>query len=130
MVDLPKIVVILNLETLRSAKQLRTTIGYIRYYRKFIKGYAQIIAPMEKLLKKDITFCWNEDCKKILDVLRDNMVTTRIIVFLDWKKEFHVHVNASCIVLGVILTQAGGGDLDHPIVFASRRLPKVEKDSH
>ena len=41
---------------------------------------------------------------------------------------FHVHADVSCIAPGVVLTQAGGEGLDHPIVFASRRLSKVEKN--
>ena len=56
------------------------------------------------------------------------MVTAPILVFLDWTKEFHVHVDASCITLGVVLTQASEGELDHPIVFASRKLSKAEKN--
>lgn len=52
-----KITMILNLEALRSVKQLRATLGHIGYYRKFIKSYAQITKMMEKLLKKDVTFC-------------------------------------------------------------------------
>eukprot|EP00253_Pinus_taeda_P023085 PITA_23085 len=103
MVDPAKIVVILNLEAQRSVKQLRATLGHTRYYKKFIKGYARITAPMENLLKKDVTLCWNEDYKKILDVLKENMVTASILVFLDLK-EFHVHVDASCIALGAVLT--------------------------
>ena len=75
--------------------------------------------PMEKLLKKDDTFCWNNDCKKSLDILKEKMVTVPILVFLNWKKEFHVHVDASCIALGVVLTQASGEGLDHSIAFAS-----------
>ena len=55
-------------------------------------------------MKMDVTLCWNEDCKKILDVLKENMVTTLILVFPDWKKEFHVHVDVSCIALGEVLT--------------------------
>jgi len=83
---------------------------------------------MEKLLKKDVMLCWNEDYKKILDVLKDKMVTAPILVFLDWKMEFHVHVDMSCIALGAVLTQAGRGELDHPIAFTSRRLSKAEKN--
>jgi len=64
----------------------------------------QITVPMEKLVKKDDTFCWDDDCQKSLDTLKKNMVMTPILVFLDWKKEFHVNVDASCIVLGAILT--------------------------
>jgi len=53
-VDPVKIVVILNLEASRSVKQLSATLGHTGYYRKFIKSYAQITAPIEKLLKKYI----------------------------------------------------------------------------
>ena len=104
MVDPAKIVIILNLEVPRSVKQLRSTLGHTGYYRNLIKGYAQFIVPMEKLLKKDVTFCWNDDCKKSLDILKEKMVTAPILVFPDWKKEFHVHVDASCIAMGVVLT--------------------------
>lgn len=47
MVDPVKIVVILNLEALRSVKQLRTTLGHTGYYWKFIKSYAKVTTPME-----------------------------------------------------------------------------------
>jgi hypothetical protein len=72
-------------------------LGHTGYYRKFIKGYAQITTPMEKLLKKEAKFQWNEDCQKGLDVLKQKLVIVPILVFLDWKKEFHVHVDASSI---------------------------------
>ena len=56
-VDPAKITVILNLEAPQSVKQFCATLGHTGCYRKFIKGYAQITAPMEKLLKKDVAFC-------------------------------------------------------------------------
>ena len=61
-------------------------------------------------------------------MLKEKMVTVLILVFPDWKKEFHVHVDASCIALGVVLTQAGEGELDHLIAFTSRKLSKAEKN--
>lgn len=82
---------------------------------------------MEKLLKKDVKFYWNEECQKSLDVLKEKMVIAPIIVLLNWKKEFHVHVGASCIALGAVLTQAGEGESDHPIAFAGRKITKLEK---
>ena len=82
---------------------------------------------MEKLLKKDATFFWDEECQHNLDLLKEKMVTTPILVFLDWKKEFHVHVDASCIALGVVLTQVDEGQMDHPIAFTSRKLSKSKK---
>jgi hypothetical protein len=81
---------------------------------------------MVKLLKKDIKFQWNDECQQSLGILKEKMVTTPILVFPDWEKEFHVHVDASAIALGAILTQPGEGDIDHPIEFASRKLSDSE----
>ena len=57
-----------------------------------------------------------------MDKLKNAMATTPILVFPNRKKEFHVHVDASSITLGIFLTQPGEGALDHPITFASRKL--------
>eukprot|EP00253_Pinus_taeda_P007343 PITA_07343 len=103
MVDHAKIVVIVNLEASRNVKKLHMTLGHTEYYIKFIKAYAQITVPMEKLLKKDATFCWDKECQHNLDVMKEKMVTMPIFIFLDWKKEFHVHMDASCIMLGAVL---------------------------
>ena len=63
-----------------------------------------------------------------MDVLKEKMVTAPILVFSDWKKEFHVHVDASCIPLVVVLTHASKGELDHLIAFVNRNLSKAEKN--
>ena len=50
------------------------------------------------------------------------MVTTPILVFPDWEKTFHVHVDASTIALGSIMEQTRAGGLNHPISFSRRKL--------
>jgi len=39
-----------------------------------------------------------------------------------------VHIDASCIALGIVLAQPGVGEIDHPIQFARRKLSKEEKN--
>jgi hypothetical protein len=107
---------------------LRETIEHTFYYKKFIKGYAHITSPMEKLLKKDIKFQWNEDCQQGLDTLKEKMVTTPILVFPYWEKTFHVHVYALAIALGAILAYLGARELYHPIAFARRKLLESERN--
>jgi hypothetical protein len=58
---------------------------------------------MEKLLRKDTKYQWNDECQHGLDTLKENMVTVPILVFPDWEQTFHVHVDASMIALGDIL---------------------------
>jgi hypothetical protein len=57
-----------------------------------------------------------------LDTLKKKIVTTLILIFPNWNKELHLNVDASSIALGTLLSQPWEGDIDHPIVFASRKL--------
>ena len=87
-----------------------------------------ITAPMENILKKDAAFEWNQECQGIFDTLKAKMALAPILVFLDWNKDFHVHIDSSSIALGVVLAQPREGDPDHPIAFASRKLSFVERN--
>jgi hypothetical protein len=81
---------------------------------------------MENILKKHCQFHWIEECQQSFDTLKQKMVISPILVFPDWSKEFHVHVDASSIALGVVLAQLGTGCIDHPLTFASRKLSTAE----
>jgi hypothetical protein len=70
LVDPTKTAFIVNLPPPKLVRQLRETLGHTCYYMKFIKGYAQITMPMEKMLKNDIMFQWNEDFQQVLDTLK------------------------------------------------------------
>lgn len=56
------------------------------------------------------------------------MTYTPILVFPKWDVEFHVHVDVSCISLGVVLMQEGAEGMDHPIMFVTRQLSKAENN--
>jgi hypothetical protein len=102
--------------------------GHIRYYTNFIKGYAHITTPMEKLLRKEAKLHWNEDCQKVVYTLKHKLFTAPILIFQDWNKEFHSHVDASFIYLCTILSQIGEGEIDYPITFAGRMFSTTKKN--
>jgi hypothetical protein len=81
---------------------------------------------MEKMLKKECQFGWTDECQQSFDTLKQKMVTVPILVFLDWIKEFHVHVDVSSISLGVVLEQPGEGDINHLLDFSSRKISTAE----
>jgi hypothetical protein len=81
---------------------------------------------MENLLKKDYQFHWTEECQQSFDTLKQKMVTMPILVFPNWSKEFHVHVDVSSIALGAELAQPGEGDIDHTLSFSSKKLSTIE----
>lgn len=63
--------------------------------------------PMEKLLKRTEEFIWTEDCQTALNKLKERLVSAHILVYIDWNKIFHVHIDASGIALGVVFTARG-----------------------
>jgi hypothetical protein len=126
LVDPSKIAIIVDLPPLTLVRQLRTVLGHIGYYIKFIKGYAHITSPMEKLLKKVCQFQRSEECQQSFNTLKQEMVIVPILVFPYWSKEFHVHVDVSYIALEAFLSQPGARYIDHPLIFSSRKLSTVE----
>ena len=82
LVDHTKITLILSLPPPTNVKMLRAMLRHTGYYHKFIRGYAAITAPMEKLLKKDVVFIWSPECQGSFDTLKAKMASTLILVFL------------------------------------------------
>jgi hypothetical protein len=121
-----KIIVIIDMPPRTSVRQMRAILGHTGYYKIFIRGYMQITTLLENLLKKEVKYQWNAKCQQSLHTLKKKLVTVPILVFPDWKKEFHVHVDPSFIALGTFLDQLGEGGFDHPIEFSSRNLSTTE----
>lgn len=89
--------------------------------------YEHVSTLLEKLLRKYTPFIWTEQCQKAFDELKEKSVTTALLVFPNWTKEFHVHVDASSIVLGIVLAQLGEGKIGHPIAFSIRKFSLRER---
>ena len=81
LVDPTNIALILSLSPPTNVNVIRETLGHTGYYRKFIRGYVAITTSMEKLLKKDATFVWSQECQGSFDTLKTKMPSAPILVF-------------------------------------------------
>ena len=81
LVYLAKIALILSFPPPKNVNKIRATLGHTWYYRKFIKGYSSIRAPMERFLKKDVVFVWSQEFQGSFDTLKEKMASTPIIFF-------------------------------------------------
>jgi hypothetical protein len=98
-----KIKIILDLKPPMNKKQIKIFLGHIEYYRKFIHHYSDITFPMDELLQNEIEFIWSQDCQESFEFLKKKLVEAPILKFHDWSRRFHVHVNASNVVVGSVL---------------------------
>ena len=61
-VDPAKIEIITSLFPPTTQKEVRSFLGHVGYYRRFIDNFTKIAAPLFKLLAKEIGFCWDQHC--------------------------------------------------------------------
>ena len=125
-VDISKIKVIIDLKPSVNPKQIRIFLGHTRYYRKFIRHYSNITYPMKELLRIDVPYHWTEECQHSFELLKRKLVKAPILKFPDWSKKFHVHIDASSLAVGAILTQPIDEATDHPNAYASRKINNDE----
>ena len=123
--DLDKIKIIVDLPRLKNVKEVQAFMGHCGYYQWFIYMYAVIVKPIYGLI---IAFEWTEECEIFFEKLKQALILAPILKALDYKKMFHVHVDALAYAVGCILAQSRDNNVDFPISYASRQLYVAERN--
>jgi len=128
--DPAKIEKIINLNAPFNVKQLRTVLGLFSYYRRFVKNYSKLVAPLNDLLKKDVPYNWTKQHQEIFEILKEKLTTAPILSYPDFNQSFILSTDASTTGLGAVLSQKDSEGREHPIWYASRTLSPAEKNYH
>ncbi|XP_012844529.1 PREDICTED: uncharacterized protein LOC105964566 [Erythranthe guttata] len=120
--DGAKIKAITEWEPPTKVTELRSFLGLINYYRRFIKGYSARAAPLTDLLKKNKTWEWPDSCQRAFEDLNAAVSQEPVLALPDFRKSFELHTDASDFAIGGVLMQEG-----HPIAFESRKLNETER---
>ncbi|KAA3471200.1 DNA/RNA polymerases superfamily protein [Gossypium australe] len=86
----------------KNVSKVRSFLGLIGYYRRFVKGFSMIASPMTCLLQKDVKFAWTDKCQ-----LKALLTKAPMLVQLESGKEFMIYSDASLNGLGCVLMQEG-----------------------
>lgn len=118
---------ITNIEAPKSLKQLRRLLGCAGYYRKFVPHYADIIEPLNELLRHDEDFRWSVDCKEAFESLKSALTSANVLAHIDPNLDTIVTTDASGVALGAVLSQIQIDSSERPVAFASRTLSSAER---
>ena len=125
--------------------QLRQLIGFLSYFRKYIKGFSQVSHSLFKLLEKtsqpvmtkkptnqlpsSTPIIWQQEHQDALEILIKHVTTEPVLCYPDFSKPYILHTDASGHGLGAVLYQEQEQKL-RIVAFASRSLKPAEKNYH
>ena len=106
-----------------TRKQLQRFLGFANFYRRFVRNYSQVVAPLTKLTSPSVPFVWSSAAEEAFCELKRCFSSARILVQPDLFRQFIVEVDASDLAVGAVLSQrAKEDDKLHPCAFFSRKL--------
>jgi hypothetical protein len=126
-----KVEKIVSWATPMSPEHVKSFLGLAAYYRRFIKGFAEIAAPLYKMTtvnKQD--FMWNSECEFAFNHLKTKLTEAPILTYPDFSdqaNEYILAVDASNYSIGAVLSQVQQG-MEKVICYGSRALSKTERN--
>ena len=79
-IDLEKVEAIMSWERSKSFFEIRSFVGLVGYYRRFIKDFSRLVALMTRLTRKGVKFEWNDLCEKAFQELKRKLTSAPILI--------------------------------------------------
>lgn len=89
----------------RNLKETRSFVGAAAHYRKYIKDFGKLAAPLHQLTHKDHPFEWTESQENSFNTLKEKMISTPILAHFDNTQDLVLETDASGEGLGAVLNQ-------------------------
>jgi hypothetical protein len=97
-----KIRAILDWPTPKNLMELRGFFGICSYYRRFVKGFSQLGAPLTDLTKEGVFHCI-EESQQTFDKMKEVMSTCLVLALLDFSQSFLLECDTSGVGIGAVL---------------------------
>jgi hypothetical protein len=124
--DPEKVLAIKEWQSPKSAKGVRSFLGFANFYREFISNFSKMTAPLTKLTGKDVEFVWGEEQEQAFQDLKTAFCTDPTLAYFDPELETHLETNASGWASGGALLQRGLDKKLRVVAFFSAKHTPAE----
>ncbi|RUS88762.1 hypothetical protein EGW08_003479 [Elysia chlorotica] len=108
--------------------QLRSFLGLLNYYHKFLNNIAHIARPLHELLQKNTPFKWSPACEQAFLKAKEMIASDEMLMRYSPNLPIHLACDASPYGIGAVLSQVTDDNEERPIAYASRTLSKAERN--
>lgn len=126
-VDPSKIQAVVTWPLPQRLKDVRSFLGLCSYYRRFIRNFSVLAAPLFALTQKNKIFRWDEDCRSAFEHLKRLLTTTPILALPKDEGDYVLDCDACVDGIGAVLSQRVDGK-ERVIVYGSRLLNRAERN--
>jgi len=121
-----KVKEVLNWPAPRNVKEVQKFLGLANYYRRFIKNFARIAAPLHVLVRKEQKWKWEKEQEETFENLKAKFTTEPVLAIPDIDKEMRVEADASDYVTGGVLPTKYEDGKWRLVAFISKSLNTIE----
>ena len=124
--DPAKVAAIKEWATPINVKDVQSFLGFANFYRRFIRGFSEIAAPLTALTGKKTVWEWTPQCQLAFENLKVLFCTAPVLALYDPDLECVVETDASDHVSAGVFSQRGSDGLIRPIAFFSKKHSPAE----
>ena len=110
-----------------NVTQLKSFLGLIMFYSRFLKNHSTILAPLNKLLQKNVVFVWTKVENDAFIQAKKLLVDSHTLVHYNDSLPITLACDASAYGIGCVLSHNISGE-ERPIAFASSTLSTAQKN--
>jgi hypothetical protein len=111
-----------------SIKDVCSFLGFCNFYRPFIRGFASVARPLNKLTRKYIAWTWTDRQQKAFMTLKQRVTSEPILVQPVLMDQFDLEVDVSGFTIGAVLLQVKEDKKQHPVGYYSVTLNEAEQN--
>ena len=103
LVDPEKVEAVMIWERPKSFLEIRSFLGLVGYYKRFIEDFSRLATPMTRLTWKEVKFDWDDRCEEAFQELKRRLTSAPILIVSDRGQGYTLYCDASRVGLGCVL---------------------------
>jgi transposase InsO family protein len=112
-----------------NVTELRSFLGLINFFAKFVGQMSGRLVPLYKLLKKDVEWRWSNECEQAFEDIKRILSSAPVLAYYDPERPLTLTCDASARGVGGVLSQPNlSGRGERPVAYVSRTLTDAEKN--